>query len=150
MVFNPTFNNISALSWRSVLLVEETWVPEKTTDLSKVPITVYHIMMYRVHLARAGFELTTLVVIGTDCTGGCRSNYHTSTTAPSHVLRRLIHYAACWISFYEAQTFKASFWFSFFRIYENWIGHIALISKATENRAFKISDITFNSKNSKV
>jgi len=24
MVFNATFNNISALSWRSVLLVEET------------------------------------------------------------------------------------------------------------------------------
>ena len=31
-----------------------------------------------------GFELTTLVVIGTDCTGSCKSNYHTITaiTAP--------------------------------------------------------------------
>jgi hypothetical protein len=27
MVFNPTFNNISAISWRSVLLVEENRVP---------------------------------------------------------------------------------------------------------------------------
>ena len=27
MVFNTTFNNISAISWRSVLLVEETGVP---------------------------------------------------------------------------------------------------------------------------
>ena len=27
MVFNATFNNISAISWRSVLLVEETWIP---------------------------------------------------------------------------------------------------------------------------
>jgi hypothetical protein len=27
MVFNATFNNISAISWRSVLLVEETRVP---------------------------------------------------------------------------------------------------------------------------
>ena len=27
MVFNATFNNISVLSWRSVLLVKETWVP---------------------------------------------------------------------------------------------------------------------------
>ena len=27
MVFNATFNNISVLSWRSVLLVEETGVP---------------------------------------------------------------------------------------------------------------------------
>jgi hypothetical protein len=25
MVFNPSFNNISVISWRSVLLVEETW-----------------------------------------------------------------------------------------------------------------------------
>jgi len=27
MVFNATFNNISDISWRSVLLVEETEVP---------------------------------------------------------------------------------------------------------------------------
>jgi hypothetical protein len=27
MVFNATFNNISGISWRSVLLVEETGVP---------------------------------------------------------------------------------------------------------------------------
>jgi hypothetical protein len=36
MVFNATFNNISVISWRSVLLVEETEYPEKTTDLSQV------------------------------------------------------------------------------------------------------------------
>jgi hypothetical protein len=28
MVFNATFNNISVISWRSVLLVEEIGVPE--------------------------------------------------------------------------------------------------------------------------
>jgi hypothetical protein len=27
MVFNATFNNISAISWRSVLFVDETGVP---------------------------------------------------------------------------------------------------------------------------
>jgi len=27
LVFNATFNNISVISWRSVLLVEETGVP---------------------------------------------------------------------------------------------------------------------------
>ena len=31
-----------------------------------------------VHLR--GFELTISVVIGTDCTGSCKSNYHTITT----------------------------------------------------------------------
>ena len=29
MVFNATFNNISVISWRSVLLVEETGGPEE-------------------------------------------------------------------------------------------------------------------------
>ena len=39
----------------------------------------YHIMFYRVH--RAELELTNLVVIGTDCIGSNKSNYHTITTA---------------------------------------------------------------------
>jgi hypothetical protein len=29
VVFNATFNNISVISWQSVLLVEETGVPEE-------------------------------------------------------------------------------------------------------------------------
>jgi hypothetical protein len=29
MVFNPIFNNISLISWRSVLMVGETGVPEE-------------------------------------------------------------------------------------------------------------------------
>jgi hypothetical protein len=30
MMFNVTFNNISAISWRSVLLVEETGLPRES------------------------------------------------------------------------------------------------------------------------
>jgi exosome complex RNA-binding protein Rrp42 (RNase PH superfamily) len=36
MVFNATFNNISVISWQSVLLVEETKVPGKTTNPSQI------------------------------------------------------------------------------------------------------------------
>jgi hypothetical protein len=61
MVFNATFNNISVISWRSVLLLEETGVPGENHR----PVTI---MLYQVHLIWLGFDLTTLVVIGTDCT----------------------------------------------------------------------------------
>jgi hypothetical protein len=65
MVFNATFNNISAISWRSVLLVEETGIPRE--------------------IHRVGFELKTLVVIATDCTGSCKSNYNAIMTTTARL-----------------------------------------------------------------
>ena len=63
---NATFSNISAISWWSVLLVED---PEKITDMSQVTDKLYHIMLYT--LPWAGIESTTSVVICTDCIGSC-------------------------------------------------------------------------------
>jgi hypothetical protein len=40
LVFNATFNNISVISRRSVLLVEETEYPEKTTDQPQVNLMI--------------------------------------------------------------------------------------------------------------
>ena len=58
MVFNATFNNISVISWQSFLLVEKTTNCRKSQTLSG-----------------AGYELTTSVVIGTDCMNSCKSSY---------------------------------------------------------------------------
>jgi hypothetical protein len=82
MVFNATLNTISAISRRSVLLVEETGVSGENHRPVASHWQFYHIMFYWVHLAWAGFELTKLVVIGTDCIGSFKSNYHTITMAP--------------------------------------------------------------------
>jgi hypothetical protein len=41
----------------------------KTTNLQKVTDKLYHIKLYQVHIALMGFELTTLVMTGTDHIG---------------------------------------------------------------------------------
>ena len=90
-MFKDTFNNISIISWRSVLLVEETEYPDNTIDLQQVTDKLYHIMLYRELLACVRFELTTLVVIGTDCICSYKSSYHTTTTtkAPNLIGKQL-------------------------------------------------------------
>ena len=88
---NVAFNNVSVISWRSVLLVKESGGPGENhrPDTDKL----YHIIWY---LAWAGFELTTLVVIGsdyTDCIGSYKSNYHTiTTTANVHLVFQYTFY----------------------------------------------------------
>jgi hypothetical protein len=45
LVFNATFSNISAISWRPVLVVEEAGVPERTTDPGHATGKLYHLRL---------------------------------------------------------------------------------------------------------
>ena len=65
----------------------------ETTDLSQVTDKLYHIMLYALPWSR--FELTTSVVIGTDCICSCKSNYHTITATTNKILTH--HTCVTWV-----------------------------------------------------
>ena len=99
MAFNATFNNHFSGGhfggqWRKLEY------PKKTTDLSQGSDKLYHIMFYGVHLASSGIQTLNFSDDGTDCTGSCKSNYHTITimTAPCwYVLYKITSLLYCYI-----------------------------------------------------
>jgi hypothetical protein len=85
MVFIATFNNTTVILWRSVLLVNETGVPRENHR----PVANHWQTWSHIDYASPWprFELRTLVVIGTDCTGSYKSNYHTITATTEILLK---------------------------------------------------------------
>jgi hypothetical protein len=62
MVFNTIFNNISVISWRSILLVEETGVPrENHRPVASHWQILSHKCCIEYTLPCTGFKLTTFV-----------------------------------------------------------------------------------------
>ena len=101
MVFNATFNTISAISWWSDLLVEETgitwenhWpvVSHWPTDLPQVidkltcPKSSTNFKHNVVSSTPSLSQVWTLVVIGTICIGSYKSNHDCPDTVISYVI----------------------------------------------------------------
>ena len=118
MVFNVTFNNISVIWWSSVLLVEETRVPGENhrPDVSHWK-TLSHNVVW-VHLASAGFELTMLVVIGTDCIDTVNpTTIRSRPPQPAYILKLMVvTFDKVWLSlfilcvYYILYTIQSILW----------------------------------------
>ena len=83
MMLSATFNNFQFYWWR------KPKDPEKTTDLPQVTDNFYHIMLYT--SPWGGVEPTTSLMIGTDCIGSCKSNYHSIITTTATFLFKFMH-----------------------------------------------------------
>ena len=104
MVLKATFNNISCISWRSVLLAEETGVPRENHRHAACHWqTLSHNVVSSTPRHERGSNSTS-VVIGPDCTGRGKSNYYTitTTTAPytKYDILSCNHYICCTIKLF--------------------------------------------------
>jgi len=91
MLFNATCNNSPVISWQSVLLVDETGAPGETHQATSHWQTLSHnVVPSTPHMSGIGTRCE-LVVIGTDCIGSCKSNYHAFTTTKSTEIRPHVH-----------------------------------------------------------
>ena len=83
MVLNATFNNISDISWRSVLLVEETRV---SWENHRPGTSNWRTLSHNVVSPEWDSTSKLAVMIVIDCIGSCKSNYHTITITTDPIL----------------------------------------------------------------
>ena len=90
-MFNTTFNNISAISWRSILLVEETGVSGENYQLvAGHSQTVSHNVVLRTPRL-SEIRAHNYNGVGTDCIGSCKTNYDAiTTTSPEKKITQII------------------------------------------------------------
>ena len=77
LVFNATFNNISVISWWSVLLVEQNRSTRRKLSTCRKSLTNF-ITWYCIEYTSP--ERDSLVMKSTDSIGSCQSNHYTITT----------------------------------------------------------------------
>ena len=76
MLFKATFNNISDILWKSVLLVEGTEVHIENYQPAAVSQwQIFLMMLYLILLTRQESK-ATLLVISIDYINRCKSNHH--------------------------------------------------------------------------
>jgi hypothetical protein len=83
MVLNATFNNMPVIFWRSVLLAGEIGAPGENHRPAS-HLHIYHKVVSTT--TRHELDLTTLVVIDTNCIGRCKSNHHMMTTTTASIV----------------------------------------------------------------
>ena len=82
-----TTSVLSNFNLRSVLLVGKTCIQEENhRHAARNWQTFITLCCIQYTSSWAGFEVTTLVVLGTDCTCSCQSNYQTITTTTASSL----------------------------------------------------------------
>ena len=92
----------------------------------------------------AGFKLTTLVVIGTDCIGSCKSNYHTITTMPAPRMWRYRHHK--WIHMWKFDWWSAlsdgGNWSTWSKLMTCWqsLTNFMILASTLHHRRIKLID----------
>ena len=77
--FNATLNNISVIVAVSFSGGgnQSTWRKPLTCVIVCKSLANYHIVLYQAHLVMSWIQTRNVSVIGTDCIGSCKFNYHT-------------------------------------------------------------------------